>query len=245
MAEQPNNRPPLQPTVFDVMSNWMFAEPVAGATKRANFRIKVMGNVPRMVVKTNVPDDKNNGRIDFNMDTQTFAVIVSKIRRLAEGTATGGFERGFQMEYNDDFIAGKKLDKAVTVATVKVGKDENGRIYIAVLGYNRPKIRFFFGPSKYHALKFADGSDVTDADVSCDFALGWCDFVAPLVMELLNERFDPDAKNVAKAPSQQGGGYNNQGGGQRQGGGGQSQGGGGGQPGGGDFGNIESFDEGW
>lgn len=209
MAEQ-QNRPPIKPTVFDVMSNWMFADPVAGATKRPNFRVKVLGNVPRLVVKTNVPDDKNNGRIDFNMDTATFAVIMNKLEELGKGGS-----ESYNFEYNDDYLAGKKLDKQLTIATTKIGRDpQTGRVYIAVLGYERPKIQFFFGPSKYHAIKRGDGSELTEEELSNAYTLGFVKWVAPLVHNLLVSEFNPDAKNVAKAPTAPGqgggGGYQRQ-----------------------------------
>jgi len=236
MAEQPN-RAPIKPTPLDVMSTWLFTEPTAGATKRPNFRVKVIGNVPRFVVKTNVPDDKNNGRIDFNMDVETFAVIMHKIEELANGG-----DKGYDVEYVDDFIAGKKLDKPVTIATVKIGRDRsNGKIFIAVLGYNRPKIQFFFGPSKFHAIKNSDGSELSEAEVSNAYAMGFVKSFSPIVYNLLCSEFNPDAKNVAKAPTQ-GGGF---GGGGNQGGGGgnyqQRNSGGGNAGGGGDFGDVEGF----
>ncbi len=238
MADQ---RPPIKPNPLDVMSTWFFAEPVAGATKRPNFRAKVIGNVPRFVVKTNVPDDRNNGRIDFNMDLPTFGAIMSRFQKLADGG-----DEPFTFEYNDDFVGGKKLDKPVTVASVKGGRDrETGRIYIAVLGYNRPKIQFFFGPSKFHAMKHGDGSEVSQAEVSNAYCASFVNMYSKLVAELLVSEFNEDGKNVAKAPTAQGGGggqgYQNRGGGQQYGGGNS----GGGQPsGGGDsFKNADSFED--
>jgi len=241
MAEQPN-RAPITPTPLDVMSTWMFGDPVAGATKRPNLRVKVIGNVPRFVVKTNVPDDKNNGRIDFNCDLGTFSVIMNKIDELAEG----GNET-YDIEFIDDFIAGKKLDKPVTIATVKVGRDrQSGKVFMAVLGYNRPKIQFFFGPSKFHNIKRGDGSELTAEELSNAYAKGFVKAYAPIVYHLLCSEFNPDAKNVAKAPSQQQGG--GQGGGgyqQNRGGGGgnyqQNRGGGNSGGGAGDFGDVEGF----
>lgn len=245
MADQyPNNRPPIKPNALDVMSTWMFADPVAAGSKRPNFRVKVIGNVPRFVVKTNVPDDKNNGRIDFNMDLPTFGAILYKLQQVVEGNADS-----FTFEYNDDFIAGKKLDKPVTVASVKGGRDrESGRIYIAVLGYQRPKIQFFFGPSKFHALKLGDGSDLSGAEVSNAYTMGFVKMYSKLVGNLLDSNFNEDAKNVAKAPTGPGGSYQNNGGGQSGGGGGYpQQGGGGGRPapaGGGDsFKDADNFED--
>jgi len=200
MSEQPQ-RPPIIPNALDVMSTWMYAEPTSSGQKRPNFRVKVIGNVPRLVVKTNVPDDKNNGRIDYNMDLPTFGVIMAKIREIAQGK-----DGSFTSEYVDDFIAGKKLDKPVVIASVKIGRDNaSGKIYIAVLGYQRPKIQFFFGPSKFHTLKQGDGSELTEAEISSAYAMGFVDMYSKVVAELLISEFNPEGKNVAKAPTGPGG----------------------------------------
>jgi hypothetical protein len=222
----------------------MFAEPVASGNKRPNFRVKVIGNVPRFVVKTNVPEDRNNGRIDFNMDLPTFGAIMSRLQKLADGG-----DDSFTFEYNDDFVGGKKLDKPVTVASVKGGRDrETGRIYIAVLGYNRPKVQFFFGPSKFHAMKHGDGSDVSAAEVSNAYCAGFITMYSKVVAELLVSEFNEDAKNVAKAPGAQGDGGQGGGGYQNRGDGGgqnynQNSGGGAPAPSGESFKDAGSFDD--
>lgn len=240
MSNQPNNRPPIQPNPLDVMSTWLFAEPVAGATRRPNLRVRVVGNVPRIVVKTNVPEDKNNGLITFNTDLPTFAALFGKLQAIAEGRDDGSYT----FEYNDDFVAGKKLDKRVTISSVKIGKDrETGKVYIAVLGYNRPKIQFFFGPSQYHALKRGDGSEIPEAEVSAVYAEGFVRAYLPLVTQLLVSEFNPDGRNVAKAPVPGQGGGGNQGNYQRRGGGGGGNYGGGGNRSNNSFDDdIEDFD---
>lgn len=234
MSNQPQ-RPPIKPTPLDVMSTWMYAEPVAGSQRRPNLRMKVIGNVPRMVVKTNVQDDKNNGRIDMNLDTATFSVMLYQLDQLASGKT----DRVPDLQYNDDFVAGKKMDKQLTLGTIKMGKASDGRIYIGIHAHDRPKVQFFFGPSKYHAMVWGDGSPVDPGAISAAYAMGWKNSMDQLVHGLLVSEFNVDAKNVAKPPSMQQGG---QGGGQGGGfGGGNGNRNGGGQDFGGDFGNVEDF----
>lgn len=240
-----DQRPQPQLTPLDVMSTWLFADPVAGGTKRPNLKVRVVGNVPRIVVKTNVPDDRNNGRIDFQTDTATFASFLYKLEQLAEGKT----DQSFSFEYIDDFVAGKKLDKPMTLSTLKIGKDrDSGKLFMAVLGHNRPKIQFFFGPSKFHALKYGDGSPVPEGEVSAAYAMGFVRSMGPIVQHLLVSNFNEDARNVAKPPQMQnrgGGGGGNYGGGNRGGGGGNygggNSGGGNSGGGGGDFSTVEGF----
>lgn len=228
MSNQPQ-RTPLDPNIFDVMSNWLFADPVPGNQKRPNLRIKVLGNVPRITVKTNVDNDKNHGKIDFQTDLATFSAMIAKLIAMAEGTDTSD---GYNFDYKDDFLAGKKLDKEIIISTAQIGRDQQtGRLYIAILSgdKSRPRIQFFFGPSRYHDIRRRDGSPLTPRELSEAYAIGFCKPAARLVEQLLITTFNPDARNVAKAPVPDGGGGFNQGGGNRGGGGyNNNQGGGGG-----------------
>lgn len=200
-----SNAPAPTLNVFSVMSNWMFADPVEGGTKRPSMRIGVYGNVPRITVKTNVQNDINHGKIDFNMDLATFAVGMAYLQDLVEGKDVPS---ELKLEYQDDFVAGKKLDKIITLSTWVIGKAQDGRIYMAVISsqQSRPRIRFFFGPTKYHNLKNGDGSNLDAGKISAAYARGFARSSEQLVYILLGgPSFDPNAKNVAN-PANFGGG---------------------------------------
>lgn len=218
--------------IFSVMTNWMFADPVEGSQKRPSLRFGVYGNEPRITVKTNVQGDLNNGKIDFNCDMATFAAAMAFGQALANGTATAT-ERKFI--YQNDFVAGKKLDRIIPITTLVLGRAQDGRMYIALLSAqaSRPKIRFFFGPTKYHSIANGDGSPVSPEEMSNAYAAGFLSSATAFILQLMTGgSFDPNAKNVANPANFAGGG--GQGGGQRpQGGGGggyqqRPQGGGGG-----------------
>lgn len=227
MSQQQNFPAPVL-NIFSVMSNWMFADPVDGGTKRPSIRFGVYGNVPRITVKTNVQGDMNHGKIDFNMDLATFAVGMAYLNDLAEGKP--GVDPEMKLEYQDDFVAGKKLDRVMTISTWVIGKATDGRIYMAVLSsqQSRPRIRFFFGPTKYHNLKSGDGSPYPVEKLSAAYARGIGRSVEPMVLQLLaGPAFDPNAKNVANPANFNGGGGAP--GGQPRQGGNNFNGGGGGQ----------------
>lgn len=215
MQQQQQNRPaPLPLNPFAVMSTWMYADPVEGATKRPNLRFDVIRNVPRITVRTNVPNDLNYGRIEFNTDLATFAAAMAYGQRLARGEDVPQEQR---YVYQDDFVAGKRLDNVMTLSTLIIGREkDSGRIYIAVISsqQQRPRIRFFFGPSKYHNILNGDGSPLSPKDLSESYALGFLESAYSLVKTLLVTGFDPEARNVANpaAIQQQGqnrGGNNN------------------------------------
>lgn len=230
---QPNQSAPIL-NIFSVMSNWMFADPVEGSTKRPNMRVGVYGNVPRITVKTNLPNDLNHGKIDFNMDLATFAVGMAYLQDLVDGKDVPQEQK---FEYQDDFVAGKKLDKVITLATWVIGKASDGRIYMAVISsqQQRPRIRFFFGPTRYHNIKNGDGSQVGVDKISSAYARGFARSSEQLVYILLGGgSFDPNAKNVAN-PANFAGGSGNQGGNKPQYSGGNTK------PSGGDS-ELPSFD---
>ena len=224
-----SNAPAPTLNVFSVMSNWMFADPVEGSQKRPSIRVGVYGNVPRITVKTNVQGDLNHGKIDFNMDLATFAVGMAYLQDLTEGKDV---PQELKLEYQDDFVAGKKLDKIITISTWVIGKATDGRIYMAVISSqtSRPRIRFFFGPTKYHNLSNGDGSSLGVDKMSAAYARGFARSSEQLVYVLLaGPSFDPNAKNVANPANFNGGA----GGGQQNGGGGgfnRGGGNGGGRP---------------
>lgn len=230
MSQQPQgNGPVLSP--FSVMSTWLHADPVEGSQKRPNLRFGVFGNVPRLTVKTNVNGDLNNGKIEFKTDLATFAAAMKYARDLADGKDVPQ-ERKFI--HQDDFVGGKKIDKIIPITSLVIGREQSsGRIYIALISsqQQRPRIRFFFGPSKYHTILNGDGSPISPKEMSESYATGFLEPATAIIYQMMITSFDPNAKNVANPANFGGGG---QGGGGRQGGGGynggQRGGNGGGAP---------------
>lgn len=223
MSQQPQYQGPAL-NAFSVMSTWLHADPVDGAQKRPNFRFGFIGNVPRITVKTNVQGDLNNGKIEFKTDLATFAAAMHYARQLASNVPDVPQERKFI--YQDDFVGGKRLDKIIPLTTLVIGREQSsGRIYIALLSsqQQRPRIRFFFGPSKYHNILNGDGSQISPKEMSEAYAIGFLEPATQAIFNMMVTSFDPNAKNVAN-PANFGGGQNGGGGGQRpQGGGGYQQ----------------------
>ena len=206
--QQRPSGPPLN--IFSVMSNWMYADPVEGSKKRPNIRFGVFGNVPRISVRTNVEGDLNYGRIDFNTDLATFSAAMNYALRLANGDDVPQ-ERKFV--YQDDFVAGKKLDKIIPITTLVIGREPTSeRLYMALISsqQNRPRIRFFFGPTKYHTILNGDGSPISPKEMSEAYATGFLKPAVELVHHILINSFDENAKNVANpANFNSGGGQSN------------------------------------
>lgn len=204
MSMQQTNAPKLNP--FSVMSNWLYAEVPEGSTKRPNMRFGVFGNVPRITVNTNVKDDLNKGKIEWNTDLPTFMLVVSYIDRLAKNEPNLPQRREFI--YQNDYVAGKNLGKVVPLTRLVVGREkETDRIYIAAISTQtqRPRIKFYFGPSKYHDILNEEGQRVSPREMSELYAIGFADAARLMTTMIIVNDFDPNAKNVAN-PANMGGG---------------------------------------
>lgn len=187
----------------DMMNNWLYAKPVEQGGKRPNFRVRMAGNSPRFVVKTNVANDTNNGRIEFNMDYSTFNVIMDTIKKIAEGKIT----EKVSFDYKANFLAGKKLDSMMTLSRVELGRHKDGRMYIAVRSTQngRPAIAFTFEPSMNHGVAFIGDREITPKEISEMYALGFVRVHTQIMAQLLVRDFDEDGKGIAKPPQMQGG----------------------------------------
>lgn len=216
MSQQGNFPAPIL-NAFSVMSTWLYAQPVQGSQKRPSIRFNVRGNVPTVVVKTGVEGDENHGKIDFRTDLATFAAAIHYAKQLANNVPDIPQKRIFI--YQDDFLAGKKMDKVIALSKWEIGRAQDGRVYMAVLSTkaSRPRVPFYFGPSKYHSIQNGDGSEITPKEMSEAYCIGFLVPAEAIVYNLMVTQFDENAKNVAN-PANFGGGNGGGGGGQRQGG---------------------------
>jgi hypothetical protein len=220
------NAPVQQLNPFSVMSTWLYADPVQGSSKRPQIRFNVRGNVPNIFVKTGVEGDENHGKIEFRTDLPTFAAAMHYAKCLVNNVPDTPTKRVFL--YQDDFLAGKRMDKIIPISKFEIGRAQDGRVYMTVLSTksSRPRIPFFFGPSKYHTIQNGDGSEITAKEMSEAYAIGFLVPAEAIIYQLLVTQFDPNAKNVAN-PANFGGGNSGGGGGQRSGGNSNYNGGGG------------------
>lgn len=200
-----SNMPQVTLNAFSVMSTWLYAQPVQGSSKRPSIRFNVRGNVPTVVVKTGVEGDENHGKIDFRTDLATFAAAIHYAKNLANDVPGTPTKRVFI--YQDDFVAGKRLDKQMVLSKWEIGRAQDGRIYMAVLSTksSRPRVPFYFGPSKYHSIQNGDGSEITPKEMSEAYAIGFLAPAEAIVYNLMVSQFDENAKNVAN-PANFGGG---------------------------------------
>lgn len=127
-------------------------------------------------------------------------------------------------------------------ATVVVGKDKDGCVYISVVQKNPPHVKFLFVPSEYHEILNGEGQLAPLPEVTVLYARAWLAIMRPLVAHVLAT----DVHDWREEANNNGGGNNNYNRGNNNGGGNNyNRGGnnGGGNSGGGNGYVDNSFDD--
>lgn len=211
-----------------------------GVPQQPTLTVSVHDNQPRFTVYTNVEGDRQDGRIEGNMDANTFFAVMSAIKRFALDPNYNGGKPVYITNKGYFFGAEGKSDKPGVKSTTIVGLTSEGAVYIALVAKNRPNARFIFRPTEWHDMINSSGEPMSVAAVSSLYAEAYANMITNLVSEVLvdeyisweeiKERKAQNANNRGKGGGNRGGGYSggNRGGysGNRGGGdGGQSTGG--------------------
>lgn len=203
-------------TILDDGKLKLSADPIAGGTGRPTLSLYVAntpnqdGGVaanPRIDVYTNVPTDKERGRIRAAMDMPAFFSMMELLKLVADPATPAGAVYTVD-NAKPDFRNGKRQETPLLENRTILGKDKDGRIYISILSVDtdRPKIRFHFGAGMYHRMARPQGGEpLTDAEVSAIAARAWIETMSRLVPQVAADVY----KFVPKDPNGgNGGGYN-------------------------------------
>lgn len=221
MSQQQNFVSKRKPNALAEYKLRLIGKPVGGAGRAPTLSMVVVKNQPHIVVRTNVENDKNYGKIEAKLDTLTFFALIEEIERIAagpNGTRTAISNMGHP------FTNGQRSKEAKLDTRITVGKTGEGVVWIAVTSWEqgRPVIQFSFTPSQYHNWANADGTPLTEAEVSTRYAKAFTHSMSQLVPFILySEHVEPEQRNQGGGGGGQGGGgnwnNNNSGGGNNQG----------------------------
>lgn len=206
-----NNRYKTQreKNVLDDSKLKLWTDALPNGEGKPSFSLYVAGNNPRIDVYTNLPGDKDDGKIRAEIDI----VIAGEIFQTIEDYANN-IEQNPQVTWEN---SGKGWDRAnnrptkdmMVKSKIVVGKDKEGRIYIAVLAADpdRPKIKFHFGNNLFRKVFAGNNEKASDAMVSRMTALAWTGMQKILLPTVLANTY------VFKSKADQQNGRGNQGGG--------------------------------
>lgn len=233
-----DQKPPRAETIFDDPSLGLKAKKQEGMEGEPTLRPAIYENNPRLVVKTKVPNDRNNGKIEAAMSGRAFASVLRAIEEIANNPAP---DKIFMDNKGHRFVDKKRDPNPSIMSCILIEKDEKGVISITIsAGKQRPLIPFYFVDETYHHFREANGEAMSLGRASKLYALGWVDEVRDLMAIVrANTYVKPAWMTRFETQNAQGGGqkFNGGGGGGYQGGnnyqnnrnngGGQQQGGGG------------------
>lgn len=216
MSDQ-NNKPPRAETIFDDPSLALKAARTGDMEGEPTLRPAVFENNPRLVVKTKVPNDRNNGKIEAAMSGRAWGSFLRELEMLANNPAP---DKVFLDNKGHRFVDKKRDPNPSLMSCICIEKADNGVITLTIsAGKNRPLIPFPFLDCTYHQWREANGQAMTLARSSQLYALGWVDEMRLLMNAVRAANYVKPAwmERFAQQRQQQGGGQ-----------GGNSYGGGGG-----------------
>jgi hypothetical protein len=201
----------------------LYAEPVNGGKKKPSLYVEFFENNPRLVVKTNVDNDTDYGKIRAKLDMPYFFAMIDLLKSVIDGP---NGQRPRFVNKTRKFLNNES--KILDDSYVLCGKDDNGVVFISVLAYNkeRPKIKFEFGFNDYHTIVNHDGTPYDKGKWSQHCARGWVEVVSDVLKRTFSSNWEYVDYFAKKGDRKAGGGNNNQGG-NRGGGNQQRQSGGG------------------
>lgn len=203
-------------TILDDPKLRLSADPLPGGEGRPSFSVYWAGSDnPRIDVWTNLPNDKDNGRIRADLDLPCFYDFLELIKYVANNDMA--VEEPFVIENSThpwDKNAGKKSKDLVVQTRLAVGKDQEGKIYIAVTSWekDRPKIRFYFGTGYFHSMGFPGGKKMSNSEVSKFRAMSFYNMMSHLMAAVAVKDWEPRPpkdRNQQNGGNRGGGGYGN------------------------------------
>lgn len=183
----PQPSTPAKQNVLSEMNLKLTAAPQQGSKKKPTLAVKVYQNNPRLEVRTNVPNDKDFGRITAALNSITFFAMLDLIHKVS----MGAMDTKYSINNNSMYINGQKMDQPTLATRIIVGKDKEGVTYIAVTAKDRPMIKFELMPNEWHYLHGPDGQPASKELVSQAWAAGWCGLMKELVPQVLTSEFAP------------------------------------------------------
>lgn len=179
-------------TILSDYTTKLVAPPVDGGKRSPTLAVGYDNRKNRLefVVYSNVEGDKDNGRIIGVINNLHDLMAVTEAVEIAHSMPSDWKPR-WEIKATR-FVGGKPSDGPLLDNQVFVGKEEDGRIYLAVTSWDkaRPAIKFHFGPqSSTRAATLMAG--ISPADQSRLYASGWAKSVRQIVTKLMTDNYTP------------------------------------------------------
>jgi hypothetical protein len=158
-----------QPRIMDFVRFQLWTPTPGAEGKRARLAFGIRDGNPRVTVFTNDPNDKvDKGVIFAGIDPETFFAFLMDFERIVRQNKE---DKNKLDCYRSRWENDKPTSDRILGSTLRYGKDADGIVWICLEADNRPKIRFNFKLSEWHAFVKSDGNHISEAEGSVYSAL--------------------------------------------------------------------------
>lgn len=204
------NFPVRKKTPLDEPGLRLVADTLENGTGRPTLKVYPNGkNSLRFDIWTNLPGDKNDGRISADVPYIVMYTFLELIRQYAEPSTPA--DRSYIELTGFTFFGGKKSDKPEVLCKLFAGKDEQGVVFISiqVSDSTRPKIMFPLLDQSFSRIVTAQGP-MNKAASSQLYARGYTTALQLFIQHHCSEAYVDKSANKQQGG---GGGYGNNNGG--------------------------------
>lgn len=236
MSEQPRNFPQREKNSLDEKKLTLEGTLVQGATRPPTWSMAMISNQLRVTCYSNMPNDKDNGRISARMSAIAAYAFFEALKHVL---AT---DEKINIPFECRTVRqGGDWKNPVLDSILHVGRNAEGVVYFGIVAADssRPRLNFPLLPTNFHAFIDSATKAPLGAKLSSEFwAKGYLCLMQNMAANCLNTNFKeppprPQNGGGNRGGGQGGGGYNRGGQGGGNGGGGYNRGGQGGGGGGG------------
>ena len=131
--------------------------------KRANWTVKVSGNKVRLTVWSGIDGDVDNGKIALVLDPEQWYQVMSLLEYTIQNRRDDAYVNMVEIKAigREGYKAGPK-----PTGDIYIGRDKEGVIFISMVIFNRPKIKFNFEDGYWYQYKKKDGGEWSKVDAS-------------------------------------------------------------------------------
>lgn len=192
MSEQ--NKPAVEPTK-ELEKFQLFAPTPGVEGKYARLSWGFWNGSPRATVFLNHPDyPKGEGILSAAFDPLIFRDVLDQFEEVVRGTREKVVVENKRAVKDEN---GKNTRETVIGTTLRIGRDKNGLVAIAVTAEGKPSVAFSFRPSTWHLLYDKEGNLVSELDLSNAMALNTIHYLRKAA-DVECTRFRPEWKPEIK-----------------------------------------------
>ncbi len=155
-----------------------------GGDRPASLAWTFVGDNPRCNLNTNVESDPRGGYLPIRVNIRTLRRLMNLIVATAAGETPTGNTIKNHLNYDAD---GNYNETPVHVSTFIVGKEEDGRLYLAAHAPGYTPIKFHFEQDPYHSICNRKGEPLPISDVSPMVAKDYADLINEFLPMSLHE----------------------------------------------------------